>query len=463
MLRYLQHVTERFDLRKDMIFNCELRSAKWDDSTRTWTVETSIGDTFVSRYLVTGLGLLSKQNFPDIPGLKSFQGEMYHTGAWPKDATCKDKRVAILGNGSTGIQVITAIAKEVKQLYTFQRNPQYSVPSGDGPVDPEYRKKVNENYEQIWDQVKGSMFGFGFPESTKTTASVGEEERKQIFEEAWRLGNGFRFMFWTFCDISYDEFANAEAANFIKGKISETVKDPEKARKLMPSQHYARRPLCDAGYYEQFNRDNVDIISLKETPITEITPKGVKTSDGKEYEVDMIIFATGFDAVDGNYTRVAIQGRNGETLKDHWQDIGPTSYMGLAVANFPNLFMITGPNGPFCNIPPGIETHCEFISNIIQTAEKRKKEQAATNGDHVNGDRADTPVIEVKQEAEDGWTNMCDEMSKGSLFRKTDSWIFGANVPGKKHAVMFYFGGLASYREKVREEVEGGYKGFKPF
>jgi len=382
--------------------------------------------------------------------------------------------VGIIGNGSTGVQVITAIAKDVKQLVCFQRTPQYSVPSGDGPVSKEYREDINRRYDEIWKQVKNSVVAFGFEESKVPAMSVSPEERERVFEAAWQKGNGFRFMFWTFCDLTYNEEANEEACKFIRQKIAQIVKDPEKARKLTPHDFYARRPLCDAGYYEQFNRDNVEIVDLKETPIIAITSKGIKTSSGidgagsKEYELDVIIFATGFDAVDGNYTRLDILGRNGESLNEHWDhEGGPTTYLGICVPGFPNLFMITGPNGPFTNIPPTIETQVEFISDAIAKAEADntvKKEEAPTHGE---GDQAQNdhhgPLIEATKDAEDAWTDLCRQLSDNSLFKKTDSWIFGANIPGKKHAVMFFFGGLAAYREKLRESVEAGYRGFKPF
>ena len=256
---------------------------------------------------------------------------------------------------------------------------------------------------------------------------------------------------------------------------------------MIPNDYYARRPLCDAGCYQQLNRKNVDIVDLKSNPIKEFTATGIKTSEGKVHELDVIIFATGFDAVDGNYARVTIEGRNGKTLKNHWAD-GPSSYLGISVPDFPNLFMITGPNGPFTNLPPTIETHVEFISDIIQRAEKNAVTRL-TNGmanqnagktmngtgninsnystmsqvcGHHNGVKK-SPVIEALVEAEDGWTTLCDELSAHSLFRKTDSWIFGANVPGKNNSVLFYFGGLVHYREKLKEVIDNGYRGYKPF
>ncbi|TKA35482.1 hypothetical protein B0A54_12142 [Friedmanniomyces endolithicus] len=450
VLKYLRHVVERYDLRRHMVFNTTLTDATWDDDARVWAVKTSGGTTFRARYLVTALGLLSKQNFPVISGIDSYRGEKYHTGAWPAGVSLQGKRVGVIGNGSTGVQVITEISKDVAQLYSFQRNPQYSVPSGQRAVDPEYRRRVNENYQEIWRQVKDeSKTAFGFPENEdRPTMSVDAETRKEIFETAWAKGGGFRFMFETFNDISTDEAANEQAADFIKSKIRTKVKDPAKARKLMPTQMYARRPLCDAGYYEQFNRSNVDVVSLHETPIEQITPKGIRTSDGVEYELDVIIFATGFDAVDGNYTRIAIKGRDGVSLKEHWEPTGPTTFLGLAVTGFPNMFMILGPNSPFSNIPPAIDTQVEFISDVVEAAEKTKQESGKN------------PIIEATAKSESMWTDECDRVSRGSLFRKTDSWIFGANVPGKRHAVMFYFGGLAEYRKTLRKVAKNGWDGF---
>lgn len=468
-----------------MQFETELLAAQWNDYERRWVVNLSTNEVLKVKYLITGLGLLSKTNFPNIPNLHTFAGELYHTARWPQDVSLKGKRVGVIGNGSTGVQLITAIAKsdETKQLLCFQRNPQYSVPSGDGPVAPELRKDINNRYGEIWDQAKDSLFGFGFEESKLPTMSVSPEERERIFEAAWQKGNGFRFMFWTFGDISYNEEANKAASDFIKNKIRKTVKDPEKARKLCPTEWYARRPLCDSGYYEQFNRPNVDIVDIKTNPITEMTPKGIKTADGVVYELDVIICATGFDAVDGNYTRIAIKGREGASLKDHWAESGPISYLGIAVPNFPNLFMISGPNGPFCNLPPAIETHVEMISDLIAKAEKNAWSGVngfqGPNGYHIVNGTSDITtnghdysngvvphgkrhgVIEAEPEAELKWTELCDELSSKSLFRRIDSWIFGANVPGKTQTTMFYFAGLGPYRKTVKEIFEDNYRGFK--
>ncbi|EXJ55991.1 cyclohexanone monooxygenase [Cladophialophora yegresii CBS 114405] len=449
VLAYLQHVVERHDLRKDMLFNTELLSAKWDEVSKLWRVELSTGKTLRIRYLVTALGLLSKANYPDIPGIDTFQGQKVHTARWPAGLDVTGKRVGIIGCGSTGVQVITDIASKVKSLTCFQRHPQYSVPSGDRPVDPSYRQWVNENYDAIFDQVKNSAVGFGFVESTRPYASVSSpEEREAIFESLWRQGNGFRFMFGGFNDIATDKVANEAACAFIRKKIREIVKDPEKARKLQPHDYYARRPLCDGGYFEQFNRENVDVVQLQETPITRITEKGVQTTD-RLYELDVLIFATGFDAIEGNYNRVRIQGRDGMSLKEYWTPTGPTSYLGVSVPKFPNLFLITGPQGPFTNLPPTIEAHVDLISGLIARAEKGRKE-------------GKLPVIEATREAEQEWCAECERVAEGSLFKETASWIFGQNVPGKKYALRFYFGGLKAFYEAVQKVIDNDYAGFKP-
>ncbi|KAF2101361.1 cyclohexanone monooxygenase [Rhizodiscina lignyota] len=454
VLGYLEHVVERHGLAKWMQLGTELLGAEWDDRLGGWRCEivrvdedgNPVGEprTVRARFLITALGLLSKANFPDIPGMDRFKGRKVHTGAWPKGLDVTKDRVGVIGSGSTGVQVITALAPKVKKLVSFQRSPQYSVPSGDGPVSDDYRKWVNENYDDIWKGTRNSMVAFGFKESEIPTMSVSPEERKRIFEEAWQKGNGFRFMFWTFNDISVDRRANDEAANFIKGKIKSIVKDPEKARKLLPREIYARRPLCDGGYYKSFNYDHVDVVNLKDTPITEMTEKGIMTSDGVEHEFDTIIFATGFDAIDGSYNRVRIRGRNGKSLKEHWAPLGPTSYLGVCCANFPNLFMITGPQGPFTNIPPSLETQVEFIIDTMRHYRQRSSR----------------PIIEASEEAEKDWTEKCRKLAEDSLFHETSSWIFGANVGGKKYATRFYFGGLKAYRKELERMVKDDYRGF---
>jgi cation diffusion facilitator CzcD-associated flavoprotein CzcO len=272
---------------------------------------------------------------------------------------------------------------------------------------------------------------------------VSPAERERVFQENWDKGNGFRFMFGTFCDIATNQEANEAAAAFIRSKIAEIVEDPETARKLTPTDLYAKRPLCNEGYYETFNRDNVSLVSIKENPITEITPAGVRTADGAEHELDVLVLATGFDAVDGNYRAMNLRGRGGVSISEHW-DRAPASYLGLATAGFPNMFMILGPNGPFVNLVPAIETQVNWICELVGAAE-----------------RTGAGVVEATQAAEDNWTATCQEIANYTLFPKAQSWIFGANIPGKTNTVMFYMAGLSAYRQKLAEIAAAGYSGFE--
>ncbi|TCK27529.1 flavin-containing monooxygenase [Pseudonocardia endophytica] len=441
--KYLNHVVDRHDLRRDIALGTEVTGAAFDDDTALWTVTTSDGTTRTCRYLVNALGLLAKSNVPDIPGRDSFAGRLVHTNAWPADLDITGKRVGVIGTGSTGTQFIVAAARTASHLTVFQRSPQYSVPSGNGPVEQSEVDRTKQDFDGIWQQVRGSIVAFGFEESTVHAMEVSEQERQRVFQENWDKGNGFRFMFGTFCDIASDPDANAAAAAFIRSKIAEIVDDPETARKLTPHDLYAKRPLCNEGYYEAYNQDNVELVSIKENPIDEIVPEGVRTADGVVHELDVLVFATGFDAVDGNYRSMDLRGRGGRHIDDHWTD-GPTSYLGVSKSGFPNMFMILGPNGPFTNLPPSIEAQVDWIGELVRTAER-------------DGVR----TVEPTQEAESGWTRTCREIADMTLFPQADSWIFGANIPGKTNAVMFYMAGHSAYREKLGEVADAGYEGFR--
>ena len=442
ILEYLEHVVDRFDLGRDIRLGTGIDAARFDEADGTWTVTTDRGETFTARHIVTALGLLSKTNLPDIPGRDTFAGRLVHTGAWPAGLDLAGKRVGVIGTGSTGQQVITAVAPEVAHLTVFQRTPQYSVPVGDGPVTADDIAAVKADYDRIWDGVRNSVVAFGFEESAVPAMSVSEEERRRVFEKNWHIGGGFRFMFGTFADIATDPDANEAAAAFIRSKIAEIVDDPETARKLTPYDEYARRPLCSKGYYQTFNRGNVRLVDVKANPIAEITPGGVRTADGTEHELDVLVFATGFEAVDGNYLRMELRGRDGLSIQDHWSG-GPTSYLGVATTGFPNMFMVLGPNGPFTNLPPSIETQVEFVAELIRGAEQ-----------------SGPATIEATAEAEDAWTQTCREIADMTMFPKAASWIFGANTPGRPSTVMFYMAGLAAYRTRLGEEHDGGYTGF---
>ncbi|KAJ3543826.1 hypothetical protein NM208_g3377 [Fusarium decemcellulare] len=441
ILDYVHHVVKRHDLRKHMSFNTEMQSATWDDSTGTWLVSCSGKLTTIrARYLINCLGVLSTPNYPDIPGISSFQGMTIHTAIW-EGVSLKDKTVGIIGNGSTGVQVMTAIAPEVSRLVSFQRSPQYSVPSGQGPIPNGYRETINANYDAIWADVLTSGTGFGVPETQRKTMTATPEERREAFQKVWNEGNGFRFMFSAFGDLTTDIEANEEACKFIRDKIDEIVTDPKKASALKPQELYARRPLCDAGYYQIFNRDNVDLVDLRETPIDRIVPEGIRTTDGKLHRLDVLILATGFEAVEGNYFRISIKGR-GRTIRDHWQD-GPISYGGVACSGFPNMYMVAGPQGAFANFPPVLESEVDLLTECILHTEKQ------TNR-----------VLEVSATAEKQWGELCDRLAESSLFKRTSSWLFGANVKGRKATTKFHFGGLGKYREWVKDEIAAGFPGF---
>ena len=460
ILKYLQHVVNKHNLQEYMQFNTEMTAAEWDEGTQRWRITTSTGLIVFARYLVNSLGLLSKVNYPDIPGISSFNGTLVHTAKWDEKLKLDGKRVGIIGNGSTGTQVMTAIAPIVAQLKSFQRHPQYSVPSGQGQIPPGYREKINATYDKIYDGVWSSSVGFGVPESTRKTMEATPEERKRSFQEVWDQGNGFRFMFSAFGDITTDENANEEACKFIRSKIDEIVKDPRKARDLKPDDLYARRPLCDTGYYEIFNRDNVDVINLRETPIQEIVSQGIKMLDGTIHELDVLIFATGFDAIEGNYNRIRIVGRNGNTLRKHWEN-GPTAYGSIACAGFPNMFIIAGPQGPFANFPPVIESQTNFAMSCIEYAERNiAVARAPANGAMTNGNSKKPIIMEVSKEAERAWVDLCDKLVEGSLFKRTATWIFGANISGRKASTNFYFGGLGKYLDWVNNVVEDDFAGF---
>ncbi|CAF0790392.1 unnamed protein product [Adineta steineri] len=442
VLTYLNHVADRYNLRKDIEFNTDVTAAYYDELRNIWQIRTDKGEQFTATFLFTALGLLAAANYPNIKGRETFKGECYHTSAWPEHVTFDNKRVAVIGTGSTGVQVITSIAPKVKHLTVFQRTPQYSVPVGQAPLSEEHVSQIKKDYDRTWESVRNSLVAMGFEESTTSAMTVSEEERRDIYEKAWDAGGGFRFGFGTFCDTFTDPLANEAAASFIRSKIAKIVNDPETAKKLTPCDLYARRPLCDNGYYATYNRENVSLVDIKATPIVEITPMGIKTSDGIEHKVDLLIFATGFDAVDGNYKRLDIRGRNGISIKDHWKD-GPTSYLGVTTAGFPNMFMVLGPNGPFSNLPPAIELEIDWSIELIRYAK-----QSALD------------IIEPTRAAENLWTVTCKEIAAQTLFSSPDSWIFGANIPGKPRTVMFFLGGFNAFRQKLDEEAAGNYRNF---
>ena len=442
MQAHLESVVEKHGLGPHIQLNTGVEAAAYDEDSRVWTVTTEQGERFTARYLVTALGVLSKPYLPDIEGRDSFRGRLVHTAAWPDDLSVDGKRVGVIGTGSTGTQFVCAASRTATHLTVFQRTAQYCVPSRNRPLTEEFRADYRARCEEIWDQVRHSFLASGFTEAETLAMSVSAAERERVFQEVWDAGNSFRFMVGTFRDIISDPDANLAAADFIRAKIKEIVRDPETARKLSPTGYFARRPISNEDYYETFNRDNVSLVSIRENPISEITPAGVRTADGVEHELDVLVFATGFDAVTGSYLQMDIRGRGGEAVQDHWED-GASSYLGIAMPGFPNMFMVYGPNTVFSNLPPAIEAQVEWISDLVKAAEA-----------------GGVTSVEATAEAETAWTAACEELVGHTLFAKVDSFINGGNIPGKKRQAFFYFAGLAGYRHKLKEVTDGGYTGF---
>jgi cyclohexanone monooxygenase len=442
ILRYLNHVADRFDLKRSIEFETSVATTRFNDDTGRWDVVTDKGALYSAQFLVEGVGLLSSTNIPDFPGLDSFEGELHHTSRWPQGGVdLAGKRVGVIGNGSTGVQVITAIAPEVAHLSVFQRTPQYTVPAMHRPIAPDFLDGIKADYDGYWDSVRHSASAFGIHESDVPFDSVPPEEREAIFEAQWNSGGGFQFMLGCFADVIVSREANDAATDFIRRKIREIVKDPVVADKLSPTDLYAKRPLCDDGYYETFNRDNVTLVDVKAHPIVAITPKGIRTEAG-EVELDVIIFATGFDAFTGNYLKIDQYGRDGLSLRDKWAH-RPRAWMGVTTAGFPNWFMIFGPMCPFTNQPPAHEVDVDWIAGAIK---------------HVRDTGASS--IELSLETEDAFMDLCDEMADGTLFPKVDSWINGGNIPGKPKATMVFMGGMGACYDELTRVANEGYPGF---
>ncbi len=446
ILTYLDHVADRFDLRRDIQFETTVASAHFNDAENYWTLGFDGSDeTVTARFVVGAVGCLSLRNTPNFPGLDSFKGDWYHTGAWPHEGVdFSGKRVGLIGTGSTGIQATPVIAAEADHLTIFQRTPNFSIPARNAPLDAETAAEIKANYAEIRQRCRESGHGFPFEIIERLASDVSDEERNSIYEALWEQG-GFRFLAESFSDLRTDQEANDTAANFIRQKIREMVKDPEVAEKLLPFNHPygTKRPPIDTDYYDTFNRDNVSLIDVRKAPIEAITPDGVKTADG-EYPLDVIVFATGFDAMTGPLLNIDIRGAGGVRLADVWEG-GPRTYLGLQVAGFPNFFTVTGPGSPsvLTNMPVAIEQHVEWISDCIA---------------HMN--EHGLTRIETTDEDQEAWVQHVSEAADETLFPKANSWYVGANVPGKSRVFMPYVAGMDVYREKCNEVVANGYEGF---
>jgi len=446
ILNYLNHVADRYDLRRDIELNTRITSADFDEDRSVWQIGTGTGETVTARFLVCATGCLSSRNTPDIPGLESFAGDRYHTGAWPHEGVdFTGKRVGLIGTGSTGIQATPVIAAQARHLTVFQRTPNFSVPARNAPLTPEQSAEIKANYRDIRATSRISQFGFPYIVSEVSGKEVSDEERTATYERLWEEG-GLKFLAGSFSDLTSDEEVNESAAEFIRGKIRQIVRDPKVAEALLPHDHPygTKRPPIDTDYYETFNRDNVTLVNLRETPIEEITPHGVRTS-AADYPLDVLVFATGFDAMTGALLNMNIRGAGGLRLADKWEH-GPRTYLGLQIAGFPNLFTVTGPGSPsvLTNMPVAIEQHVEWISDCIAYLRDRQVSR-----------------IEATEDAEEAWVRHVSEQADETLFPKANSWYVGANIPGKTRVFMPYVGGMQTYRERCEEIVQNGYEGFR--
>jgi cation diffusion facilitator CzcD-associated flavoprotein CzcO len=446
ILRYLNYMTDRFDLRRDISFNARVTEARYDEAAKRWHVTTENGAHYDAEFLITAVGCLSSANIPDIPGLDSFEGDWCHTGQWPHDGVdFAGTRVGMIGTGSTGIQAAPVIAQQAAQLTVFQRTANYSIPARNAPLSDDFKRWMKENAAELRAIMHSTPNGHPFRIEDRSAHEVDPDERRAIYEAAWEKG-GLQFRA-AFRDLLVDKTANDTAAEFIKEKIRQVVRDKATAAKLADIDHpfATKRPPIDTGYFETFNRDNVTLVDVRANPIECITPDGIRTRDGTGHKLDIIVFATGFDAMTGPLLRMNIHGRQGLSLREAWRE-GPRSYLGLQIAGFPNLFTITGPGSPsvLCNMPVAIEQHVEWITACIASLRAHGFAR-----------------IEPTQEAMERWVAHVNEAANATLLPQArHSWYLGANVPGKPRVFMPYAGGMARYRETCAQIAESGYEGF---
>ncbi|QZS52747.1 flavin-containing monooxygenase [Rhodococcus opacus] len=444
-LAYLKHVADRFDLRKDIQFDTKVVSAERDAQLNVWNTTTDSGEKLTSRYLISAVGPLSAVYRPDFVGLDEFEGEWAMTARWPETGIdLTDKRVAVIGTGATAVQLIPIAAHVAKELTVFQRTPNYVLPARNYVLTDEERHAIRTDYDAIWEKARNQFFGFPLNMAGRTAADVTPEEHQRILEWGWESG-GFKFVFETFDDIFLDENSNEIASEFIRNKIRTIVKNPETAELLCPKDYpfVGKRPPLGHFYYETYNRENVQLVDVSEEPISRITAKGVQVGD-TEYEADILIFATGFDAATGSITRIDIRGDDGTSVEDKWQD-GAKTHLGLAVDGFPNMFMIFGPHAPFANGPVIMEGMTKWVGNALEYARAEGISR-----------------IEAEPEAVEQWGELLIELLNATVVPKgRNNYFVGANIPGKANSPVFFLGGAKAYNEACQAAAEKGYEGFR--
>ena len=447
ILGYLNFVADRLDLKKDIEFGTRVIAGNFDEETHSWLVETDRGETVRTRFLITGAGNTSTPSKPAIRGLEKFEGAIYYTALWPHEKVdFTGQRVGLIGTGSSGIQSTPHLAEEAEHLTVFQRTANYSVPAHNHLLSDEMRREQEENFEELRRLTLASPIGMPFEVPQKSALEVSADERKRRYDELWAVG-GFRFMFTSYNDLVMNIDSSNTAADYISAKIRDTVQDPAIADILCDFNHPAgtKRPPIDTNYYETFNRDNVSIVSIRANPMREVTADGLTLENGDHYQLDSIVFATGFDTVTGTLIKLNLRGKGGISLAEKWQD-GPRAYLGMCSAGFPNLFMITGPGSPgiLTNFPVCIEQNVDWIANVMH----RMRETNAIE-------------IEASHDAESQWVHEIAEAAETTLFPTVDSWYMNANVPGKPRVFTAYFNGMPSYAEICANVAENNYKGFE--
>lgn len=444
IMRYTNHVADRFGLREDITLSTRVTSATYDESSATWLVGADTGERVTTGLLFMATGCLSVARIPDYPGLEDFRGQWLHTGSWPHEPVeLAGKRVGVVGVGSSGTQLIPVVAREAAELFVFQRTPNFTVPAQNRPMAPADVAEVKATYRERRAFTRTTASGLNRDMNKQSALEVDEQERERIFEENWN-GAGFGFIL-AFSDLLRSPAANQTAVDFLTSKIRSQVSDPKTAAALSPTTYPfgAKRPSVDSGFYETFNRDNVTLVDLREEPIQQITPDGIRTS-GATYDLDMIIYATGFDAMTGALARIDVRGRDGRRLQDAWA-AGPQTFLGVATEGFPNLFFLAGPGSPsvLTNVMVSIEQHVEWLGDLVSHAVA-----------------AGVRTVEASPPAQDAWVAHVNEIADATLYPQANSWYLGANVPGKPRVFMPYPGGLRAYRRKCAEVAAAGYEGF---
>lgn len=444
ILRYIHHVADRFDLRRDIELDTRMECAQYDETSASWTVKSTDGRVWRTARLVLAVGQLSTPKRTTYPGQEAFAGRIVYSANWPREEIdFTGKRVAIIGTGSSGVQMTPVIAERAKHLTVFQRTANFSIPAANAPVSDDEDASVKANYRERRERARNSPSGLGFVPNSKSALDVPAEERRDTLEAAWnRLGFGFAL---TYKDILLDERSNELASSFIRDKIAEKVLDPVLREKLTPRgfPFGTRRPSVDSGYFEAFNRSNVTLVDIVETPIARFTERGIRTSD-EDLEFDIIIYATGFDAFTGSLLAPKIIGRGGLTLEQKWK-AGPTTFLGIGVHGFPNMFVIVGPGSP------------SLLSNVLLSSEEQI-DWLAEMFEHAR--RNDIAEIEATAQAEQEWVAHVNERAQETLYVKTPSYYTGAEMPGKPQVFMPYSGGVRHYRRILERTSAGGYDGF---